>query len=249
LWAITKILPLSGETLYGKTVSQFGRVTMQPLTIQQLYEQYGQLRQQLERRQISHAHFINLVQQLRAQDPAGNWWTIDPNSGQYLTYTAGGWTPATPPPAQARPSPAVQRQPARESALPAAKKQSGCQGCLTSPITVGLLSFGSAALWLVYTTIRSSTEGLDLITPLLIGGVPFLLRLLQNQIDRALAPIYKILQAFPRPLLAGAALALPLVMGGVFTRSYGSGFGALRTATIVSVIGGYILTRRTEVAR
>ena len=69
---------------------------MSPISLQQLYEQYGRLRAQLQHRQLSHQQFVDAVHQLQAQDQAGNWWTIDPQTGQYLTYTANGWVPATP---------------------------------------------------------------------------------------------------------------------------------------------------------
>jgi len=225
---------------------------MQPLSISQLYERYKQLRSQLERREISHPQFVNLVQQLQAHDQNGKWWTIDPQTGRYLTYAASGWISATPPaarPSSPQPKPAAGRGAPR--AAPAkAKSGGGLRGCLSSPLVVGILSFGTAGVWLIYTSIRGSREGYDLLTPLVIGGVPFLVRLLQKPLDKLLSPIYKILGIVPRPLLAGAALAAPLVLGVVFAGSASRSFGALQRSIIVSVFLGYVLTRRPpEVAR
>ncbi|MCJ7549873.1 MAG: hypothetical protein MUQ30_09355 [Anaerolineae bacterium] len=227
---------------------------MPPISLQQLYEQYGRLRAQLQNRQLSHQQFVDAVHQLQAQDQAGNWWTIDPQTGQYLTYTSNGWVPATPaapqsaaqvgsrsavqPPRQAvqasQPKPVQQQQATRKP------------GCLASPIVTMLLSFGAAALWFAYTSLSPSSEGRDLRTPLIIAGVPMMLRLLQKPLDSLLRPLYKLLNVLPRPLLVGAAFAVPVVLGGIFTRSGGSGFQGLQRSAFVSVIFSYILTRRPE---
>ncbi len=119
---------------------------MQPLSISQLYERYKQLHGQLERREIAHPQFVNLVQQLQAQDQIGKWWTIDPQTGQYLPYTATGWISATPPaarPSSPQPKPAAGRSAPR--AAPAkVKSGGGWRGCLSSPLVVGILSFSTA---------------------------------------------------------------------------------------------------------
>jgi hypothetical protein len=221
---------------------------MPPISLQQLYEQYGRLRVQLQNRQLSHQQFIDAVHQLQAQDQAGNWWTIDPQTGQYLTHTANGWVPATPAATPAASQPVAQptAQPVRQTAQ-ATQLQGTTRkpGCLSSPIITMLLSFGAAAVWFAYTSLSPSSEGIDLLTPLVIAGTPLALRLLQKPLDKLLGPLYKLLNALPRPLLIGAALAVPVVLGGIFTRSVG-GYGGLRRSAFVSVILGYILTRRPE---
>lgn len=239
---------------------------MQPLSISQLYERYNQLRGQLERREITHPQFVNLAHQLKAQDQDGRWWTIDPHTGRYMTYTSAGWTPATPlaagpspavsgpaepsrPQAQAKPRP--QTAPARRPVAAASKKSGGgLRGCLSSPLVVGLLSFGTAGFWLIYSSVRGSYEGYDLMTPLVIGGTPLLMRLLQRPLDKILAPLYRLTRIIPRPLLVGAALAVPFMLGVFFSNRNGTGYGALQRSTILSVMLGYVLTRRPpEVAR
>ena len=227
---------------------------MPPISLQQLYEQYGRLRAQLQNRQLSHQQFVDAVHQLQAQDQAGNWWTIDPQTGQYLTYTANGWVPATLPASPAATSAASQpvaqptAQPVRQTAqAPQSQPQRTARkpGCLSSPIITMLLSVGAAAVWFAYTSLSPSSEGIDLLTPLVIAGTPLMLRVLQKPLDKLLGPLYKLLNALPRPLLVGAALAVPVVLGGIFTRSVG-GYGGLRRSAFVSVIMGYILTRRPE---
>ncbi|MCD6285744.1 MAG: hypothetical protein J7M39_07525 [Anaerolineae bacterium] len=228
---------------------------MPPISLQQLYEQFGRLRAQLQNQQLSHQQFVEAVHQLQAQDQAGNWWTIDPQTGHYLTYTANDWVPATP--AASRPAPQPTRQPARpasqapgqihQGSRPELQQQgtSGKPGCLASPVVTLLLSVGAAVVWFAYTSLSPSSEGYDFLTPAVIAGTPLALRFLQKPLDKLLGPLYKLLSALPRPLLIGAALAVPVVLGGIFTRSIG-GYGGLRRSAFVSVILGYILTRRPE---
>lgn len=231
---------------------------MQTLSLTQLYQSYVQLRAQLERRSISYQQFVDSVRQLQAQDAAGKWWMIDPETGRYLTHTGTSWVEATPTAGQpqeqapATLSAAVTRPtsgaPQTPTQMPtqsqAPEKRQG--GCLASPMLTGLLSFGTAFVWFAYSSLSPSHESTDILTPLLIAGTPLALRLLQKPLDKVLGPIYKVLNALPRPLLIGAALAVPLVVGGIFTQSYGSGYQALRRSTITSVLFGYILTRRPE---
>jgi hypothetical protein len=110
-----------------------------------------------------------------------------------------------------------------------------------------VLSIGTALLWYAYTSLSPSSEGNDLTTPLLIAGTPLLMQVLQKPLDKLMNPLYKLLNLLPRPLLIGAAFAVPLVLGGILTKSYGSGYGALRRSIVISVVSGYILTRRPEV--
>lgn len=228
---------------------------MPPLSLQQLYEQYGRLRAQLQSRQLSYQQFIDAVRQLQAQDSTGNWWTIDPQTGQYLTYTPNGWVPATPatastvsqPTPQVAPRAAVQQggstpQPSQQ--LPVQQQPASSPGCLSSPIVTLLLSVGAALVWFAYTSLSPSSESTDLLTPLIIAGTPMALRFLQKPLDKILSPLYSILNALPRPLLVGAAFAVPIVLGGIFTRGGGAGFQGLRRSAFVSVIFSYVLTRR-----
>jgi hypothetical protein len=241
---------------------------MPPLSLSQLYQSYMQLRGQLENQTLSYQQFVDSVRQLQAQDATGQWWTIDPQTGKYLTYTSGGWVEAMPTviqpaaqPTQASAQPVVttpqpatvaqhtQLQPVTlsqaDTASPITPK--GRMGCLASSMLTSVLSIGTALLWYAYTSLSPSSEGNDLTTPLLIAGTPLLMQVLRKPLDKLMNPLYKLLNLLPRPLLVGAAFAVPLVLGGILTKSYGSGYGALRRSIVVSVVSGYILTRRPEV--
>jgi len=225
---------------------------MPPLNLQQLYNEYGRLRARLQSRHLSNDQFVAAVRQLQAQDQAGNWWTIDPQTSQYLTYTSGEWVVATPSAQQ----PVAQQQPAQPTpqVIQATQAQRSPQpqrtaarkpGCLASPVVTLLLSVGTALIWFAYSSLSPSSEGTDLLTPLVIAGMPLAMRLLQKPLDKLLAPIYKILNALPRPLLVGAALAVPVVIAVLFTRANG-GYQGIRRSAFISVLFGYVLTRRPE---
>lgn len=242
---------------------------MPPLSLSQLYQSYMQLRSQLENQTLSYQQFVDGVRQLQAQDATGQWWMIDPQTGRYLTYTASGWMEATPaasqPAAQptqtptqtaaTTPEPVTLAQRAQEqpvtlsqTAPPSKTQPRGRMGCLASSMLTSVLSIGTALVWFAYTSLTPSSESSDLTTPLLIAGTPLLIQALQKPLDKLMNPLYKMLHALPRPLLVGAAFAVPLVLGGILTRSSGYGYQGLRRSIVVSVVSGYILTRRPEVS-
>ncbi|MBN1246067.1 MAG: hypothetical protein JXC32_00320 [Anaerolineae bacterium] len=233
---------------------------MPPLSLAQLYQSYMQLRGQLQQQVITYQQFVDSVRQLQAQDVAGQWWMIDPQTGRYLTYTGNGWVEATPaasqPAAQAtqgpaRPTPAAQPSqpqaatPSQPVTTPSSKAKRRL-GCFASTIMTAVMSVGAGFLWYAYTSLSPSSEGEDLTTPLLIAGTPLLTRLVGGLLGKLMNPLYRLLNILPRPLLVGAAFAVPLVAGGILADTYGSGYEVLRRSVVVSVVLGYILTRRPE---
>ncbi len=211
---------------------------MNALDFSQLEEQYRNLSGRYQRQEISRDQFIAEVQQLRTRDQQGIWWTIQPETGQFLKYVNGSWQAAHPPHLVKASQPAVSQS------SPAPKPTQKSSGCLTSPLAVGLMSFGSAGFWLIYSNIRAGQEIIDLITPLIMGGVPFLLRLYQRKIDDFLQPVYQVTTQFPFAMRTGAAFALPVVLGLLTSTMNSSGYGALRFTTLASILGGYVLTRK-----
>ena len=224
---------------------------MVPLSLSELSRQYAHLRARFDKQAISVQQYVEAVRQLQAQDEAGRWWAIDPQTGQYLTYSDEGWVEATPPAQRTTGRPPTGRRraepqqveaeaPAQSSAIPQAAQSQ--LGCLSSPLATGLMSFGAAGLWFVWTSIRAvgGYEKMDLLTPLLIGGLPFLLRLFQKRLDEWLRPLYGVMEGVPRAFRVGAALGVPVIMG---LMTSGGGVGAVRRATFISVIAGWILTR------
>jgi len=223
---------------------------MQPISLAQLNQRYQQLRAQVQANQINQDQFIQSVHQLQATDEAGNWWTIDPHTGGYLKYSGSDWESADPPAAPSKTGFSAQRQPAQlADDLPGPLKGRSC--CLTSPLMVGVMSFGAAGFWFLYSSVRAMNwssftkyEGFDILTPLMMGGLPFGLRAFQRPIDKLLRPIYAITSSIPYPIRTGAALGIPVVLGLLTSSVTTYGNGALRFTMLVSIVSGYILTRR-----
>jgi hypothetical protein len=203
----------------------------------QLEEQYRELKVRFQKGEINQERFTDAVHQLRLQDSEGSWWTIQPETGRFLKFEEGAWISANPTSLKRSPGSSVRSAPPK-------KKTSKSGGCLTSTLAVGLMSFGSAGVWLIYSNIRAGREVWDLVTPLIMGGVPFLLRLYQQKIDDALKPLYQVTTQFPFAMRTGAAFALPVVLGLVTSTMNSYGYGALRLTTLVSILGSYILTRK-----
>ena len=210
------------------------------LTLSQLHQRYEELYSQHQRGQLTYDQFVEGAHQLQAQDPEGNWWTIDPISGSYSTFRNGQWVAAQPPQEPAEGTRQVDLSTSPEIPRPLR----GAMKYLSSPLAVGLMSFGSAAFWLLYTSLRSGQEGFDFITPLVIGGLPLILRYFQASADRYLRSIFSLTEKVPRTMRIGAAFGLPVVMGLLFSATSDAGYGGLRLSIILSIIGSYALTRR-----
>lgn len=222
---------------------------MQSITLAQLQDRYQQLQTQVQAQQISQEQFVEAVHQLQALDDENQWWSIDPN-GNFLKYTGTEWVVSLPPQSIEKTSFKAQTQPAQfADDVPGPLRGRSC--CLTSPIMVGVMSFGVAGFWFLYTSIRSMywnnfslREGFDILTPLMMGGIPFGIRTFQKPLDKFLQPLYSYTSRIPFPVRTGAALAIPLVLGLVSSSITGSGNGALRFTMLISMFGGYVLTRR-----
>jgi hypothetical protein len=214
---------------------------MSPLSLHQLHQRYQEYYTRHTQGQLSYEQFVKEAHKLQALDPQGNWWTIDPTRGEYLIHRHGQWVASAPP--QLEPT----GGPTRADLSPSPdipRPWRGLMRYVSSPLAVGLMSFGAAAFWFLYTSLRSGQEGFDFITPLVIGGLPLVLRVLPGSADRFLAPIFSLTDKIPRPMRTGAAFGLPMVMGLLFAATGSAGYGGLRLSVILSVLGSYALTRR-----
>jgi hypothetical protein len=110
--------------------------------------------------------------------------------------------------------------------------------------------FGGAlggALWFLYSSIRASREGYDLITPLIMALIPILMVRFRAQIDQLLLPLQKYKQGVPPTTLAGAAVAAPVVVAILL---YGIGlkqYEYLRASVVTGTLISHILVRTPQV--
>jgi hypothetical protein len=206
--------------------------------LQFLQQRYLQLQQQYNAGQLSWEQLAAQVGKLQIQDGEGNWWTVDPRSGSFLRYDGAQWVTDEPliTSSQPPPSPSVESPP------------DGRKGIMTVVGFLGIiLPLITSCCWFSYASLTPSSEGWDLLTPFILAGIPIALIFFQKPIDRLLMPIQPIRHRLPNPLLLGATMALPFVIGCACTSMTDSGYGAMRFALIVGMLSAHIITRQPEV--
>lgn len=214
------------------------------LSIHELYNRFQLLLAQYRRGELSQQAFVQAVQEMQAQDAAGNWWMMDPGMGNFLKYDGVNWVPAPAPIS----IPSKQAPQSRAQQTPVKQKGRGC--FLSSPIMATLYAVFAAFVWMYYANFTSSAESSyrDWYTPFLMAGLPILLRLVRNPLNKLLRPLDGLYRIVPRVMRIGMAFGLPLFFGILFSLRDSSntlaGFSALRNTTFWSVMGAYFLTRR-----
>ncbi len=189
---------------------------------------YRSLRQNLAAGRISPQQFLAQVQTLRGQDSQGTWWTVEAASGRLLCFDGRQWVLPGPPPPPPTASPAQQKS----------RISSG----LALAISIGTPLF-FAFLYFCWASIRASVEGLDCLTPLIMGGVPVLFILFHKPLDRLLILIQPLRQRIPRPFLWGVSLALPVALGLIGSSLSYSALGAIRFNMLVGMLVSFVLLR------
>jgi hypothetical protein len=106
-----------------------------------------------------------------------------------------------------------------------------------------------AILWWAYTTLPASSEGSDLLTPLIMAGVPLILFLYREPVDRMLLPLQRFRSRIPAGILWVTALGFPIVLGQVLSSSTMAGYGVLRFSSLFGMLFAYSLLRTPEVAQ
>ena len=66
----------------------------------------------------------------------------------------------------------------------------------------------SAVIWFLYSGVRSNVEGFDLISPILMIGIPVFMVTYRTQLDDMLIPLQPHRKKFPKLLLVGAGIAV-----------------------------------------
>ena len=172
------------------------------VTFDEALRQYADLRGRWQRGSLTQEQFVAAVGQLRVQDQRGVWWQLHPTAGTWLYYDGRAWQSAPSPGAQASqraayppmaaPSarPAAAQTIARSMPAGATRAAPQASGDRGKPLAqrsqrwfnVASIVGGGAAglLWLLYSSIRSVREGLDLITPLIMIALPILWRRLRG---------------------------------------------------------------------
>lgn len=212
---------------------------------------YRTLRARLTAGELSAQDFSAQVNALRTQGPDGAWWQINPNDGTWLRWDGARWV-AGHQPSAIPPGPAAQPIPTPAPAMgaPPAKAMGPFRRFILArserwwdffAIAGGCASGG---LWYAY----SKMDVVDNFTPFLIAGLPVVIVLFRRLIDKALAPVHRILGRFiPRFVRIGAGLAVPYFLaiklyGHVTGNNYE--FRYMQHVLVWSVVLSYILIRQ-----
>lgn len=221
----------------------------------QNYERFRALR---DTGQISPQQFTSEVQQLHWQDAGGAWWMIDPN-GLVLRHDGQRWQRVAPQP-EIPPPPLFTPQLAPGYDAPALPETGVSQraGTMTAkaqhlvprallPILPLIPSLLCGGLWFLYTFIgmfkSEGLGGVDWITPLIVAGLPALFWLLKKPLDQLLLPLKPPIQAVPKAIRLGIALALPVFLGVACSSLSSIGYGGLRMSAFISVVAAAVLLR------
>lgn len=208
-------------------------------------QRFEQLRALRDCGQLHPQQFETEVQKLHWQDASGAWYMIDPD-GRVLRHDGQRWQPFAPaPPPTSAPPPAS--APGFELPPGAVTRMQNLVPRALLPILPLIPSLLCGGLWFLYTFIgmfkSEGLGGVDWITPAFVVGLPLLFWLFKKPLDRLLLPLKSPLQAIPKALRLGIALALPVFLGVACTSFSTIGYGGLRISALISVLAAAVLLR------
>lgn len=213
---------------------------------------------------ISRDEFVRQVNDLAIQDGSGRWWQPDPQQGGWIFWDGVQWRPGTPPAAPARPSPPSTN---RRSSPPSADGHGQWMDIGTFrqisrdlpwkerpqrwwDLFSILGGVAGAGVWFVYSSIAASTEGFDLLTPVVMIGLPVVLVLYRRQIDQFLIPLQPYRRRVPRNVLTGMSLVIPFLTAFLLYNLFGlSNYPLITWNILIGTVASYALVREPVLAK
>jgi hypothetical protein len=226
-------------------------------------QRFARLTARMNQGQITEEQYRTQVNELRVQDPSGTWWQPDPDSGGWIFWDGSAWVPGTPPkgakPAQGPRSEPQKNQPVPSGGSTFMDMKTFQEISRNQPLSrrpqkwFDLLSIlagvAVAVLWFLYGSIRAGTEGFDLITPILLVGIPVMLAIYRRRIDDVLVPVQPFRQRFSRPLLIGLGIATPFLTAFILFNVFGiSNYALLHWNIIIGTLLSYAILREPVLA-
>lgn len=219
----------------------------QPMTLNQMMQAYQQLTNDFNTRKIDKTTYSAALVRLRAIDEEKRWWSCTPEGG-FVWYDGTRWLPGQPPmvsPPKGNPSqPSIQVAPQTNS------PSKGWRKLTTTPFLAILPGAVVGGLWFLFTLLRlilGGTGGVDILTPVILSGVPLLLWLLRKPLDKLLLPLQKFHKSFPYAIRLGMALTVPMLLGCGCSTIITSGYTAMHFTALISTLFGYFLLRSPKV--
>ena len=107
----------------------------------------------------------------------------------------------------------------------------------------------AAVLWFLYGSVRSGREGFDLITPLLMIGIPIILVWFRADIDRMLEPLQPHRKKISKILLIGLGIATPFLTAWILYNIFNiSQYPLMQANMVVGTFAAYAITRDPQIA-
>jgi hypothetical protein len=194
-------------------------------------KRFNDLLQQRKNGTLSEQQWYPAVNDLRVTDSSGTVWQPSPDGNGWIFWNGSVWQPGTPP-LPAGPPPAAADRDKAAPPVPASPPAAESGKTVTGPGTFretartvpwslrppGWWDIFSilggvvlAVIWFIYAGIRGLSEGFDLLTPLILIGLPVALVLFRREFDDLLMPLQPARQRVPRLLLLGLGLAIPFL--------------------------------------
>lgn len=203
------------------------------MDFEQAEERLQDLVKQRDTGTLTGEQYAAAINGLQVTDSAGTVWQPDLDGVRWIFWDGDSWEYGTPPRASG-PAPAPAAGGTKEAAAPAAAPPPAAgtgtsipdidtfrQTARTVPWSSrppgwwDLFSIlGGAVLaiaWFLYTSVRGASEGYDLLTPLILVGLPVALVLFRREFDDLLMPLQPARQRVPRLLLLGMGIAVPFL--------------------------------------
>lgn len=220
------------------------------MTLNQMMQAYQQLTSDFNARRMDKAAYSAALVRLQARDAEGRWWSCTPEGG-FVWYDGSRWIPGQPvvSPAQSPPLMVASTTTGGQQAAALIKNPpvKGWRKLASSPILAILPGAVIGGIWFLFTLVRlilGGMEGVDILTPMILTGVPLLLWLLRKPLDKLLIPLQKFHKSFPYALRLGLALAVPMLLGCGCSAIFRSGYSALHFTALISTLFGYFLLRK-----
>ncbi len=215
----------------------------------------NQLSAQLSSRQITQDQFAAGISALRVTDSSGRTWQPAPSPSGWLCWNGTTWQAATPPgdrlAGQPPQNPAKDFNEFKSSLMtvdefrkvskdvPLAKRPQKWWDLLS--ILGGIVA---AVLWFLYGSVRSGREGFDLITPLLMIGIPIILVWFRADFDRMLEPLQPHRKKISKILLIGLGIATPFLTAWILYNLLNiSQYPLMQANMVVGTFAAYAITR------
>ena len=214
---------------------------------------------QLARGQITQEAYTASINALRVTDSAGRIWQPAPSPSGWLCWNGTAWQPAMPPLA------VMGNPPAQKSAkdfnefksslmtidefkkvskdVPLAKRPQKWWDLLS--ILGGIVA---AVLWFLYGSVRSGREGFDLITPILMIGIPIILVWFRSDIDQILLPLQPHRKKISKIILIGLGIAIPFLTAWILYNIFNiSQYPLMQWNMVVGTFAAYAITRDPQI--